>query len=65
VESFNLKKLKEVEGEEQHCVETSNRFPALQNIDTEVDINRDALSPLLFKFALEHVIRRYRKTRWD
>jgi hypothetical protein len=37
-ESFNLEKLNEVEGKEQFCVEVSNRFAALENLDTEVEI---------------------------
>jgi hypothetical protein len=36
---FNLKKLNELEGKEQYRVEISNRFAALENLDTEVDIN--------------------------
>jgi hypothetical protein len=40
MERFNLKKLKEVEGKQQYHVEISNRFPALQNLDTEVDTTR-------------------------
>jgi hypothetical protein len=36
---FNLKKLNEVEGKEQFCVEVSNRFAALENLDAEVEIN--------------------------
>jgi hypothetical protein len=40
MERFNLKKLTEVEGKEQYHVEISNRFAALENLDTEVDINR-------------------------
>jgi predicted metallo-beta-lactamase superfamily hydrolase len=39
MERFNLKKLNEVEGKE-YSVEISNRFTALENSDTEVDINR-------------------------
>jgi hypothetical protein len=39
MERFNLKKLNEVKGKEQHYVEISNRFAALENTDTEVDIN--------------------------
>jgi hypothetical protein len=31
MERFNLKKLNEVEGKEQCCVEISNRFAALEN----------------------------------
>jgi hypothetical protein len=37
---FNLKKLNEVEGKEQYRVQISNRFAGLENLDTEVDINR-------------------------
>ncbi|PNF26485.1 hypothetical protein B7P43_G14322 [Cryptotermes secundus] len=40
MERFNLKKLNEVEGKEQHCVEISNRFAALENLETEVDVNK-------------------------
>jgi hypothetical protein len=40
MERFNLKKLNDVEGKEQYRVEISNRFSALENLDTEVDINR-------------------------
>jgi hypothetical protein len=36
---FNLKRLNEVEGKEQYCIEISNRFAALENLDAEVDIN--------------------------
>jgi hypothetical protein len=38
MERFNLKKLNEVKGKEQ-CVEVSNRFAALEDLDTEVEIN--------------------------
>jgi hypothetical protein len=40
IERFNIKELNELEGKEQYCAEISNRFAALENIDTEVDINR-------------------------
>jgi hypothetical protein len=40
VKGFNLKKLNKVEGNEQYRVEISNRFSALKNWDSEVDINR-------------------------
>jgi hypothetical protein len=40
MERFNLVKLNEVEGKEQYCVEISNRFSSLENLDAEVDINR-------------------------
>jgi hypothetical protein len=36
---FNLKKINEVEGEEQYRVEISNRFAALENSDTDMDVN--------------------------
>jgi hypothetical protein len=39
MERFNLKKLNEVEGKEQYRVEVSNRFAALEDLDTEVEIN--------------------------
>jgi hypothetical protein len=39
VKRFNLKKLDEVEGKEQYRVELSNRFAALEDLDTEVEIN--------------------------
>jgi hypothetical protein len=37
MERFNLKKLNEVDGKEQFRV--SNRFAALEELDTEVEIN--------------------------
>jgi hypothetical protein len=39
MERFNLKKLNEIEGKEQYRVEVSNRFAALKDMDTEVEIN--------------------------
>jgi hypothetical protein len=30
-----------LEGKEQYHVEISNRFTALENLDTEVDVNKD------------------------
>jgi hypothetical protein len=41
MERFNLKKLNEVQDEEQYCVEVSTRFVALENLDAEVDINSE------------------------
>jgi hypothetical protein len=35
----HLKKLSEVEGKERYRVEISNRFAALENVDTEGDVN--------------------------
>jgi hypothetical protein len=31
--------LNKVEGKEQYCVKVSNRFAALEDLDTEVDID--------------------------
>jgi hypothetical protein len=39
LERFNLKKLNDVEGKEHFRVEVSNRFAALEDLDTEVEIN--------------------------
>jgi hypothetical protein len=39
MERFNLKKLNKVEGKEQFCVEVTNRFAALEDLDTELEIN--------------------------
>jgi hypothetical protein len=41
MERFNLKKLNRVRGKEQYRVEVSNRFAALVDLDTEVEINSD------------------------
>jgi hypothetical protein len=38
VERFNLKKLNDVESKEQFRVEVSNRFAALEDLDTEVEL---------------------------
>jgi hypothetical protein len=38
-EKFNLKKLNDVEGKDQFRVEVWNRFAALEDLDTEVEIN--------------------------
>jgi hypothetical protein len=40
MERFNLKKLNEVESKEQYRFEILNRFSVLENLDTEVVINR-------------------------
>jgi hypothetical protein len=37
VERINLKKLNEVESKEQYCVEVSNMFADLENLDAEVE----------------------------
>jgi hypothetical protein len=39
MERFNLKKLNEVEGKEKCRVEVLNRFAALEDLETEVEIN--------------------------
>jgi hypothetical protein len=39
MERFNLKKLNDVEGKEQFLVQVSNRFAALEDLDTHVEIN--------------------------
>jgi hypothetical protein len=40
MERFNLKKFNEVESKEQYRLKISNRFAALENVDTEVDIDK-------------------------
>ncbi|PNF34951.1 hypothetical protein B7P43_G18172, partial [Cryptotermes secundus] len=40
MEKFNLKKFNEVGGKEHYCVAISNRFAALENLKTEVDVNK-------------------------
>jgi hypothetical protein len=40
MERFNLKKLNEVDGKQQYCVEISNRFAAFILLDAEMDINK-------------------------
>jgi hypothetical protein len=39
MERFNIKKLNDVEGKEQFCLEVSNRFAALEDLGAEVEIN--------------------------
>jgi 50S ribosomal subunit-associated GTPase HflX len=39
MESYNLKKLNEVEGKEKYHIEVSNRCAALEDLDAEVEIN--------------------------
>jgi hypothetical protein len=39
MDRFNLKKLNDVKGKEQYCVEVSSRFAALEDLNTEVEIN--------------------------
>jgi 50S ribosomal subunit-associated GTPase HflX len=39
MERFNLNKLNEVQVKEKYCIEVSNRFEALEDLDAEVEIN--------------------------
>jgi hypothetical protein len=39
MERFNHKKLNEIQGKDKYRVEVSNRFSALEGLDTEVEIN--------------------------
>jgi hypothetical protein len=39
MEGFKPKKLNEIEGKEKYRVEVSNRFAALEDLDSEVEIN--------------------------
>jgi hypothetical protein len=41
MERFSLKKLNDVEAKEQYYVEISNRFAALENLDTVVNVNKE------------------------
>jgi hypothetical protein len=38
-ETFDPKKSHQVEGKEKYCVEVSNTFAALEDLDAEVEIN--------------------------
>jgi hypothetical protein len=40
MDRFSLKQLHEVEGKEQYCVDISNRFATVENLDAEVNSNR-------------------------
>jgi hypothetical protein len=55
MERFNLKKLNKVEGKEQYRVEVSNRFAALEDLDSEVDINSAWEAISLSKFQPNRV----------
>jgi hypothetical protein len=39
MERFILKKLNKVEVKEKYCVEVSSKFPMLEDLDAEVEIN--------------------------
>jgi hypothetical protein len=55
MQRFNVKKLNEVEGKEEYRVEIANRFPALENLDTEVDVNRVWQTVRISKFLPKRV----------
>jgi hypothetical protein len=55
MERFILKKLNEVEGKEQYCVEVSNRFAALEDLDGEVEVNGGWKTNRMSKFQLRRV----------
>jgi hypothetical protein len=60
MDRFNLKKLSEVQGKEQYRVEISNRFAALENLDTEGDVNKacETIKENI-KFSIEESLRYY------
>jgi hypothetical protein len=39
MERFSHKKINEVEAKEKYCIEVSNRFVALKDLDDEVEVN--------------------------
>jgi hypothetical protein len=41
MEMFNFKKLNKIEGKGQHYVEILNRFTSWENLDANLDVNRD------------------------
>jgi hypothetical protein len=43
MDRFNLKKLNEVEGKEKYCVEVSNRFAALEDLDTDLSFDKSLI----------------------
>jgi hypothetical protein len=50
MERFNLKILKEAEGKEQYFIVILNKFATLENLHTEVDINRFRETVRISKF---------------
>ncbi|PNF41286.1 hypothetical protein B7P43_G01469 [Cryptotermes secundus] len=63
IERFNLKKLNEAEGKEQYRVEISNRFTALENLETEVDVSE--VWETIRRRATRHVLTRVAKCIGD
>jgi hypothetical protein len=61
MERFNLKKLNHVEGKEQFRVEVSTRFAALEDLDTEVEINSSSNTVLFKKNVINMGISLYNK----
>jgi hypothetical protein len=52
---FSLKKLNEIEGEEKYRVKVSNRFAALEDVDTEVEIVLGKQLERILKFQPKRV----------
>ncbi|PNF34106.1 hypothetical protein B7P43_G01139 [Cryptotermes secundus] len=66
MERFNLKKVNEVEGKELYRVEISNRFAALENLDTEADVNKAwETIKMSAKESLGYYELKKHKTRFD
>jgi hypothetical protein len=55
METFNLKKLNEVEAKERYHTEVSKRFAPLEDLDSEVDINSAGETIRISKFQLKNV----------
>jgi hypothetical protein len=55
MERLNLMKLKEVESKEQYRVEVSNRFAALEDLDTETEISSALETIRISKFQPKRV----------
>jgi hypothetical protein len=55
MERFGLKKLNEVEGKEQYCVQISDRFGALEILNAEADTNRAWETERITKFQPKRV----------
>jgi hypothetical protein len=70
MEKFNLKTLNGVEDKEQHGVEVSNRFAALEDLDAEVEISsawetsRESIN-ISYKVSLGYFELKKHKQRFD